>query len=104
MGALWEFNERWMISFRWKYATGRPRDDFIIHSNALAGIGGPVRFSQEFISNGTLSWDDYHSLNVRVDYRRPLGFVDFIAFFRRRQSLTDQSHRTYVSLIQSRVI
>ena len=80
MGALWEFNERWMISFRWKYATGRPRDDFIIHSNALADIGGPVRFSQEFISNGTLSWDDYHSLNVRVDYRRPLGFVDFIAF------------------------
>ena len=80
MGAQWEINDRWMISSRWKYATGRPRDDFIIHSDVLADIGGPVRFSQESISNGTLRWDDYHSLNVRVDYRRPLGFVDFIAF------------------------
>jgi len=58
----------------------RPRDDFIIHDDVLAGIGGPLRFSQEFISNGTLRWDDFHELNVRVDYRRPLGPVDFIAF------------------------
>lgn len=80
IGATWEINERWLAGFRWKYATGRPRDDFIVHDDVLAGIGGPLRFSQEFISNGTLRWDDFHQLNVRVDYRRPLGPVDFIAF------------------------
>ncbi len=69
-----------MIGFRWKYATGRPRDDFILHSDVLAGIGGPLRFSQEFTTNGTRRWDDFHQLNVRADYRRPVGPVDFIAF------------------------
>ncbi len=80
IGARWEISERWLVGFRWKYATGRPRDDFIIYEDVLADIGGPLRFSQESISNGTLRWDDYHQLNARVDYRRAVGPVDFIAF------------------------
>lgn len=80
IGAKWEISERWLVGFRWKYATGRPRDDFIINEDVLADIGGPLRFSEESISNGTLRWDDYHQLNIRADYRRPLGPVDFIAF------------------------
>ena len=80
IGAKWEISERWLLGFRWKYATGRPRDDFIIYEDVLANIGGPLRYSQEYISNGTLRWDDYHNLNVRVDYRRSIGPVDFIAF------------------------
>ncbi len=68
------------MGFRWKYVTGRPRDDFIIYDDVLAGIGGPLRFSQENISKGTLRWDDFNLLNARVDYRRPLGPVDFIGF------------------------
>ncbi len=80
IGAKWELSERWLLGFRWKYATGRPRDDFIIYDDVLADIGGPLRFSQENTTNGTLRWDDYHQLNVRVDYRRPIGLVDFIAF------------------------
>ncbi len=80
IGAKWELSERWLLGFRWKYATGRPRDDFIIYDDVLADIGGPLRFSQENITNGTLRWSDYHQLNARVDYRRPIGLVDFIAF------------------------
>lgn len=80
IGAKWEISERWLVGFRWKYATGRPRDDFIIHEDVLADIGGPLRFSEESISSGTLRWEDYHQLNIRADYRRPLGPVDFIAF------------------------
>ena len=48
--------------------------------SSVADIGGPLRYSQEFTTNGTLRWDDVHTLNVRVDYRRPIGPVDFIAF------------------------
>ena len=81
VGAMWEISERWQFSFRWKYATGRPRDDFIIYEGVLAADGGPLRYSQEFTTNNTLRWEDLNRLNARVDYRRPLGPVDFIAFF-----------------------
>jgi len=80
MGVNWEINSRWSLGIRGKYATGRPRDDFIIHSDVLADRSGPLRFSQEFVTKNTLRWDDFHTLNLRLDYRRPIGPVDFIAF------------------------
>ncbi|MDJ0657707.1 MAG: TonB-dependent receptor [Xanthomonadales bacterium] len=80
IASRWEINDRWQVSFRWKYATGRPRDDFVVYEDVLADIGGPLRFSQEYTARNTLRWDDFHTLNARVDYRRPLGPVDFIAF------------------------
>ena len=79
-GARWEINDRWQIGLRWKYATGRPRDDFIVHDDVLAGIGGPLRFSREYVSNNTERWDDFHTLNLRVDYRRSFGAVDVVAY------------------------
>ena len=79
-GARWEINERWQIGARWKYATGRPRDVSIVHEDVLAALGGPLRFSQEFATNNTERWDDFHTLNVRVDYRRPVGGFDLVAF------------------------
>ncbi|MYA18475.1 MAG: TonB-dependent receptor [Gammaproteobacteria bacterium] len=80
LGARWEINERWQVGFRWKYATGRPRDAYLLHSDVLASLGGPLRYSQEFINNNSLSWDDFHTLHLRVDYRRPVGPVDLVAF------------------------
>ncbi len=69
VGGRWEISERWMISARWKYASGRPRDDFIVFEDVL-GDDGPLRFSQERTDRNALRADDYHALNVRVDYRR----------------------------------
>ncbi|MDE2907045.1 MAG: TonB-dependent receptor, partial [Acidobacteriota bacterium] len=80
VGARWEITQRWQAGFRWKYATGRPRDEYVVHGDVLAGIGGPRRFSQEFTTNNTARWDDFHTLNVRLDYRRPIGPVDLVAF------------------------
>ena len=80
VGMKWEINERWMTSFRYKYATGRPRDEYDLHEDVLADEGGPPRFSREFTTKGTLRWGNSQVLNVRVDYRRPIGPVDFIAF------------------------
>lgn len=80
VGARWEVSQRWLVGFRWKYATGRPRDDFVVHRDVLAAIGGPLRFSQEFLTNNTARWDDFKTLNMRVDYRRPVGPVDLVAF------------------------
>ena len=80
LGARWEITQRWQAGFRWKYATGRPRDEFVVHEDVLAGIGGPLRYSQEFTTRNTARWDDFHTLNVRLDYRRPVGPVDLVAF------------------------
>ena len=80
VGARWEINDRWQLGMRWKYVTGRPRDEFTIHEDVLAGIGGPLRYAREYTSNNTRRWDDFHTLNMRLDYRRPIGSVDMIAF------------------------
>ncbi len=79
VGGSWEINSRWKIGARWKYASGRPSDDFVINADVL-GAGQPLRFSKELTTRNTRTLEDYHSLNVRVDYRRPIGFVDLVAF------------------------
>jgi len=79
IGGSWEITERWKLGARWKWATGRPTDDFIINSDVL-GAGQPLRYSKELTQQNALRLDDSHSLNIRVDYRLPLGPVDLVAF------------------------
>ena len=79
IGGSWEITQRWKLGARWKWATGRPTDDFFINSDVL-GPGQPLRYSKELTDRNALRLDDYHSLNVRVDYRLPLGPVDLVAF------------------------
>jgi hypothetical protein len=79
IGGSWEISERWKFGARWKWATGRPTDEFIINEDVL-GPGQPLRYSKELTQQNALRLDDYHSLNIRVDYRRTLGPVDLVAF------------------------
>ena len=79
IGGTWEINERWQVGARWKWGEGRPTDDFIVNDDVL-GPGQPLRFSKELTRNNALRDEDYHSLNIRVDYRRTLGLVDLVAF------------------------
>jgi hypothetical protein len=79
IGGSWEISERWKVGARWKYATGRPTDAFIINEDVL-GPGQPLRYSKELTQQNALRLDDFHQLNIRVDYRLPLGPVDLVAF------------------------
>jgi hypothetical protein len=79
IGGSWEITERWKVGARWKWATGRPMDDYVIHGDVL-GAAQPLRYSKELTQKNALRRDDYHSLNIRVDYRRDLGPVDLVAF------------------------
>ncbi|MFC3155958.1 TonB-dependent receptor [Gilvimarinus japonicus] len=79
LGGVWEINQRWKVSSRVKWASGRPFGDFIVNDNVL-GDGEPLRYSKETISNNTERYDSYSSVNIRVDYRRDLGPMDVIAF------------------------
>lgn len=80
LGVNWEINDRWQVSARWKYASGRPFDDFVIYDDVLADLGGPTRYSREFTTNNTLRGSSFNTLDIRVDYRVPIGTFDFVAF------------------------
>ena len=79
IAARWEINAQWQVAARWKYGSGRPGDAFVINDDVL-GPGEPLRFSKEITRQNALTLDDYHGLNLRVDYRRPLGPVNLVVF------------------------
>lgn len=79
VGGRWEISERWQVAARWKYGTGQPIDRYIVNEDVLSP-NPPVRYSQEFIETNYARGDAFHSLDLRVDYRRPIGPVDFVFF------------------------
>ena len=79
IGRSWEIDERWKVGARWEWATARLADDFVLHQGVF-GPGKPMRYSKELTLRNALHGDDYHSLDIRVDYRRPLRFVDLVLF------------------------
>jgi hypothetical protein len=79
LGLTWEINDRWKVAGRYKYLSGAPDDDFIVHSDVL-GAGQPLRFSKEITERNVGRKSSYGLLNVRVDYRRAFGPIDVTAF------------------------
>ena len=79
LGMTWEINDRWKVAGRYKYLSGRPDDEFIIHSDVL-GAGQPLRYSKEITERNVGRKSSYSLLNVRVDYRRSFGPIDVTAF------------------------
>ncbi len=78
-GLTWEINDRWKIAGRYKYLSGRPDENFIIHSDVL-GAGQPLRYSKEITERNVGRKSSYSLVNVRVDYRRALGPIDLTTF------------------------
>ena len=78
VGTIWEISEHWKLSGRWKWASGKPRDEFIINENVLGD--DPVRFSKEITERNADRFGNFSSLNIRIDYRQTYGRVDVIAF------------------------
>ena len=79
LGLIWEINDRWKVAGRYKYLSGRPDDEFIIHSDVL-GPGQPLRYSKEITQTNVGRQSGYSLLNLRVDYRRAFGPLDVTAF------------------------
>ncbi|MEL6949882.1 MAG: TonB-dependent receptor [Pseudomonadota bacterium] len=79
IGGRWEINKRWQVSGRWRYGTGQPADRYTTYEDVLAP-NLPVRFSREITETNVDRSDAFHSLDVRVDYRRPVGPIDLVLF------------------------
>lgn len=112
LGGLWDINEKWSVSARFKFASGAPRDGFVIYEDVLGNV--PVvgniralRFSKENTSKNTDRFDSFNSLNFRVDYRtqyRGLAvnmFLDVInAYGADNPSSAEFNERTGVDVIE----
>ncbi len=79
VGGSWEISDRWLVSLRAKWASARPEDDSIVYGDVL-GPGRPLRYSKELTRRNRQRGDDFFAVNLRVDYRRPLGPVNLVAF------------------------
>ena len=79
VGGRWEINDRWQVAARWRYGSGQPTYRYIVHEDVLAP-NPPVRYSQERTALNVDRGNAFHSLDVRVDYRRPIGPVDLVLF------------------------
>lgn len=79
LGLTWEISDHWKIAGRYKYLSGRPADEFIIHPNVL-GPGQPLRFSQEITARNVGRNGASGLLNARIDYRQSLGPIEVTAF------------------------
>ncbi|MBI3586212.1 MAG: TonB-dependent receptor [Ignavibacteriales bacterium] len=75
----YELNKEWSFSAKWKYATGRPKDSYIVHEN-IFNNRNLMRYSKEITGNNNERLNDLHSLNVRVDYRYQFGNLAVVAF------------------------
>jgi hypothetical protein len=75
----WQPSDRWTFSAKWKYASGRPTDAFVVHSDVLGGAG-PLRYSKELTGTNAGRLPVYHSLSLRADYQRRFGPLSLVAY------------------------
>ena len=77
--ASYKPNNKWAFSAKLRFATGRPKDSYIIHSNVFNDTTF-IRYSQEITGKNAKRLNDYISLDVRADYAVQLKKVNFTWF------------------------
>ncbi|HQV34539.1 MAG TPA: TonB-dependent receptor, partial [Calditrichia bacterium] len=60
--AGYEFSKELSASVKWRYATGRPEDGYIIHADVF-NDPGLLRYSKEITGNNSGRLKDFHTLN-----------------------------------------
>ena len=78
--AGYEFNKSFTCSAKWRYATGRPKDAFIVHEDVF-DEPTRARYSQELTGNNTDRLPAFHTLNIRLDWRHQIGRIALVSFF-----------------------
>ena len=71
---------RWIFSAKYRYATGKPKDNYIIHRNVL-GTAADNRYSKELIGRNELRLPDFSSLDIRINYNFRFRSAKMTAFF-----------------------
>jgi hypothetical protein len=77
--ASYKPNNKWVFSTKFRYATGRPKDSYIIH-NDVFGKANFIRYSQEIIGKNGDRLSDFISFDFRADYRIQVKKTSVTAF------------------------
>ncbi len=77
--ASYKPNNKWVFSTKFRYATGRPKDNYIIH-NDIFGKPNFIRYSQEIIGKNGDRLNDFISFDFRADYRIQIKKTSVTAF------------------------
>lgn len=72
-------NKRWVLSSKFRYATGKPTDEYIVHTDIFNNPLN-IRYSEEITSRNTVRLPDFISLDIRADYRFQLHQLNLTAF------------------------
>jgi hypothetical protein len=72
-------DDHWIFAGKFKYATGKPTDRYIIHSN-IFNDPNYVRYSEEIIGQNQDRLADFISLDLRVDYSFRVKGINLTAF------------------------
>jgi len=85
--AGYQINDEWSISAKWKYASGRPMDSYIIRKDVFINPNY-IRYSKEITDKNNSRYKDFHTLNLRIDYRKQfaerfavVAFIDIINLY-----------------------
>ncbi|GLB49114.1 TonB-dependent receptor [Neptunitalea lumnitzerae] len=60
-------NDKWIFSGKFRYSTGRPTDQYVVHSNVL-NDSDELRFAQEITSINGERFPNFVSIDLRADY------------------------------------
>ncbi|WP_268225821.1 TonB-dependent receptor [Sinomicrobium oceani] len=72
-------NDKWIFSGKFRYSTGRPTDEYIIHEDVF-NDPEMLRYSQEITAINGDRLPDFISLDLRVDYNVQRRWGTFSAF------------------------
>ncbi|MDC6385803.1 TonB-dependent receptor [Flagellimonas taeanensis] len=72
-------NDKWIFSGKFRYSTGRPTDEYIIHEDVF-NDPEMLRYSQEITAINGDRLADFISLDLRVDYNVLRSWGTFSAF------------------------
>jgi hypothetical protein len=95
---------RWILSSKFRYATGKPTDSYLLHGDVL-NDATHMRYSQELVGKNNLRVNDFISLDVRADYMfkfrklRLTAFADIVDVMNRFNE-----NALYISPITGKVI
>lgn len=93
--ASYKPNNKWVFSTKFRYATGRPKDSYMIHNNIFNNLKFN-RYSQEIIGRNLDRLNDFISFDIRADYRvqvkktSVIVFMDVVNVFNRFNESSDE--------------
>jgi hypothetical protein len=73
-------NDKWIFSGKFRYASGRPTDKYIVHADVFHNPGY-IRSAQEVTEKNGERLADFISLDLRADYKFQLKKIGWTAFF-----------------------